>query len=238
MGQCPPPFVPDLAFASSGGLRNTDDAYCSCGCCLPCPQTNAFYKAGILDKGFFITDIFKGISAGLSLILVISYIVLPDKLQHPSNLILFAAIAACLFSSAVAPSYGNPSRVQCATNGVTPASSYNNKLCEAQGAYLLFGAISTTAWLSLIIVNLHLHTVWNSNWLSTRTWLAHVLGWIVPAAFAAIAVVTRSIGWNNSSMYVLSLPPISNAPFFLTRLRFFPPFSTLLRPHSFYARIY
>ncbi|KAF9088513.1 hypothetical protein BGX29_000236, partial [Mortierella sp. GBA35] len=210
---CAPPFVEDLVFKSSGGLQNTDDANCGCGCCLPCPQTNAFYKPGILDKGFFITDILKGVSAGLSFILVISYIFLPDKLQHPGNLILFAAIAAALFSSAVAPSYGSPSRVQCAANGITPATSYNNRLCEGQGAYLLFGAISTTAWLSLIIINLHLHTVWNSNWLSTRTWLAHVLGWLIPAAFTAIAVLTRSIGWNNSSMCMVTMES-SNALMF------------------------
>ncbi|KAF9933175.1 hypothetical protein FBU30_006341 [Linnemannia zychae] len=210
---CMPPFVPDPVFASSGGLQNTDDANCGCGCCLPCPQTNAFYKPGILDKGFFITDILKGVSAILSLILVISYLVLPDKLQHPSNLILFASIAAFLFSSAVAPSYGDPTRVQCAANGITPANSYNNKLCEGQGAYLLFGAISTTAWLSLIIINLHLHTVWNSNWLSTRSWLTHVLGWIVPAAFTTIAVITRSLGWNNSSMCMATIDS-SNALLF------------------------
>ncbi|KAK3844833.1 MAG: hypothetical protein J3R72DRAFT_365325, partial [Linnemannia gamsii] len=210
---CIAPFVLDLEFANSGGLRNTDDANCGCGCCLPCPQTDAFYKPGLLEKSFFVTDVLKGVSAGLALILVISYVVLPDKLQHPSNLILFAAIAACLFSSAVAPSYGNPARVQCAANGISPATSYNNKLCEAQGAYLLFGSISTTAWLSLIIINLHLHTVWNSNWLSTRAWLTHVLGWVVPAAFTAIAVVTRSIGWNNSSMCMVTVES-SNALLF------------------------
>ncbi|KAF9132385.1 hypothetical protein BGW39_000254 [Mortierella sp. 14UC] len=211
---CVSPFIPDPVFASSGGLQNSDDANCGCGCCLPCPQTDAFYKPGLLHTGFFVTDILKGVSAGLALVLVISYIVLPDKLQHPSNLILFAAIAACLFSSAVAPSFGNPARVQCAANGISPATSYNNKLCLAQGAYLLFGSISTTAWLSLIIINLHLHTVWNSNWLSTRAWLSHVLGWVVPAAFTSIAVVTKSLGWNNSSMCMVTVES-SNALLFV-----------------------
>lgn len=211
MTACPSPFVIDSVFQATKGLQNADDANCGCGCCLPCPQTDAFYKPGILDEGFFITDILKGVSAGLALILVISYLVLPDKLQHPSNLILYAALSTCIFSAAVAPSYGDPKRIQCATHQPDPlvaivtSTSYNNTLCTAQGAWVIFGAISTTAWLSLVIVNLHLHTVWNSNWLARRAWLSHVVGWIVPAAFAAIAVVTKSIGWNNSNMYVLSL---------------------------------
>ncbi|KAF9430160.1 hypothetical protein BGZ76_000945 [Entomortierella beljakovae] len=214
MPECPTPFVEDLIFKSSGGLENTDDAFCGCGCCLPCPQTNSFYKEGIIDHGFFITDILKGISAGLSLVLALSYIVLPGKLQHPSNLILFAALATAIFSAAVAPSYGNPKRIQCAANGVTTATSYNNNLCTIQGAWLLFGAISTTAWLSIVIVNLHLHTVWNSNWLSIRGWLTHLVGWIVPAAFAVIAVLTKSIGWNNSNM-CMATQATSNALLFI-----------------------
>ncbi|KAF9179766.1 hypothetical protein BGZ51_006670 [Haplosporangium sp. Z 767] len=214
MQECPSPFVRDLVFHSSNYLQNTDDAFCSCGCCLPCPQTNAFYKPGILDQGFLATDILKGISAGLAFILVVSYLVLPDKLQHPSNLILFSAIATCIFSAAVVPSYGDPRRIQCAANGVTPASSYNNPLCTAQGAWLLFSAISTTAWLSMVIVNLHLHTVWNSSWFSQRAWMSHVLGWGVPAAFAAAAVGTKSIGWNNSNM-CMATQATSNALLFI-----------------------
>ncbi|KAK3819511.1 MAG: hypothetical protein J3Q66DRAFT_280877 [Benniella sp.] len=200
MEECVAPFVPDLVFRQSGGQSNTDDAFCGCGCCLPCPQTNAFYTPGLLDDGFFITDVLKGVSAGLAVILAISYVVLPDKLQHPSNLILFAAIATAIFGAAVAPSFGDPRKVQCSANGVTVASSYNNSLCTIQGAWLLFGAIATVAWLSIVIINLHLHTVWNSNWLSRKAWLMHMVGWLIPAAFAAIAVVTKSIGWNNSNM--------------------------------------
>ncbi|KAF9580658.1 hypothetical protein BGW38_002606 [Lunasporangiospora selenospora] len=198
--ECVSPFVVDLVFKSTNGLKNTDDLNCDCGCCLPCPQTNAFYKPGLLDKGFFITDILKGVSGVLSFVLAISYVVLPGKLQHPSNLIFYAAVSTGIFMMAVAPSYGDPRRVQCAANGIEVASSHNNIWCTAQGAWLLFGAISTTAWLSIVIVNLHLHTVWNSSWLSQRAWFAHTLGWLVPAAFAVIAVLTKSLGWNNSNM--------------------------------------
>ncbi|KAF8959011.1 hypothetical protein BGZ46_001841 [Entomortierella lignicola] len=211
---CVSPFVDDLIFKATNGQQNTDDINCGCGCCLPCPQTDAFYKPGILDKGFFITDVLKGISAGLALILALSYVVLPGKLQHPSNLILFAALATAIFDAAVAPSYGNPKRIQCAANGITTATSYNNTLCTVQGAWLLFGAISTTAWLSIVIINLHLHTVWNSNWLAMRAWLTHLVGWGVPIAFAVIAVLTKSIGWNNSNM-CMATQDTSNALLFI-----------------------
>ncbi|KAF9931116.1 hypothetical protein FBU30_010736 [Linnemannia zychae] len=203
--ECVSPFVDDLVFKSTNGQQNTDDVNCACGCCLPCPQTDQYYKEGILETGFFVTDILKAVSAVLALILAISYMVLPDKLQHPSNLIFFASIATAVFGAAVAPSFGDPRRVQCAANGITTATSYNNTLCTIQGAWLLFGAISTTAWLSIVIINLHLHTVWNSDWLSRKSWLSHVIGWVIPIAFAVIAVLTKSLGWSNSSMCMASI---------------------------------
>ncbi|KAG0272834.1 hypothetical protein BGZ95_011384 [Linnemannia exigua] len=202
--ECVSPFVVDVEYKLTNGQKNTDDANCECGCCLPCPQTDNYYKADLLKTGFFVTDVLKAVSAVLALVLAISYIVLPDKLQHPSNLILFASIATAIFGAAVAPSFGDATRVQCAANGVSPATSYNNTLCTIQGAWLLFGAIGTTAWLSIVIINLHLHTVWNSNWLSRKAWLSHVIGWVIPAAFAAIAVATNSLGWTNSSMCMAS----------------------------------
>ncbi|KAF9582608.1 hypothetical protein BGW38_010980 [Lunasporangiospora selenospora] len=189
-------------------------------CSAPIPNTELYpggpfqYQPDTSCNDIPSTDIVKGVSAGLCLVLVISYLVLPGKLQHPSNLILFAAIATTIFLLAVVPSYGNPRRVQCDANGVTPASSFNNGLCAAQGAWLLFGAIAATAWLSTIIVNLHLHTVWNSDWLSRRSWLIHLFGWGVPAAFAAIAVATKSLGWNNSNMCMVTQAK-SNALMFI-----------------------
>ncbi|GJJ69594.1 hypothetical protein EMPS_01941 [Entomortierella parvispora] len=206
MSSCPLPFVVDSVFQSSKGLKNSDDANCQCGCCLPCPQTDSFYKPGILDRGFFIMDILKSLSAFLALVVAVSYMVLPEKLQHPSNLILFAAISSSLFSAAVIPSYGDPRRIQCATHQANPllpivtATSYNNALCTFQGAWVIFGSMATTAWLSLVIMNLHLHTVWNAPWFLTRQWVFHAIGWGLPATLTVIAVTTKSIGWNNSNM--------------------------------------
>jgi len=151
-------------------------------------------------------DILKSLSALLALIVAVSYMVLPEKLHHPSNLILFAAISSCLFSAAVIPSYGDPRRIQCATHQANPtvlivtATSYNNILCTIQGAWVIFGSMATTAWLSLIIMNLHLHTVWNASWLLTRQWVFHLIGWGLPATLTVIAITTKAIGWNNSNM--------------------------------------
>ncbi|KAG0229568.1 hypothetical protein BGW41_002994 [Actinomortierella wolfii] len=174
------------------------------GCCLPCPQTEAFYKKGQLAMGLFITDVLKGVAAVGAFILVVSYLVLPDKRQHPSNLILFAAIATCLFAAMGFLSYGDPKRVQCMPNGVTPSTANSNIYCTIQGVWLIFSAISTTVWLTIIIVNLHLNTVWNSAWLSQHTWVAHILGWVFPAIFAIIGLVNKEYGWMNSNQCNLS----------------------------------
>ncbi|KAG0306369.1 hypothetical protein BGZ98_002487 [Dissophora globulifera] len=109
--ECVSLFVEDIVFKATNGQQNTGDFNCGYGCCLTFFQTNAFYKSGVLDKGYFITDVLKGVSAVLTLILAVSYLVLLDKLQHPSNLILFTAFATAIFSAAVALSCDNPKRV-------------------------------------------------------------------------------------------------------------------------------
>ncbi|KAG0055796.1 hypothetical protein BGZ83_007376 [Gryganskiella cystojenkinii] len=209
LSKLPPAFVDDPIFRTSSGLLNGDNTNCNCGCCLPCPQSDGYYPQNRLRQGFMIMDIFKGISALLALVLIVSHFVLPEKLQRPQNLILFVAIASFVFNTAVVLSHGNPKRIQCVGPNYQPdpegipivtANFTNNSFCAAQGAWVIFGSMATSVWLSMIMINWHLRVAWNSYWLGDRTWITHSLGWGLPAVLTSIAIATRSTAWNNSNM--------------------------------------
>ncbi|CAG8658266.1 28667_t:CDS:2 [Dentiscutata erythropus] len=180
---CFPPLVEDFvnSFDKSKSISTT---YCSNGCCLPCPQSYFLYPEGYLEKGFLATQIVRAISAITSFIMVISYLVLPGKRSHPSSLILFASIAIFLYSSSVFFSLGNPNAIQC-TNDVEPSTQDNNALCSFQG---------------IIIVNLHIHTVWNSNIIGNNYLYLHLIGWGVPIILTIIALAARSIMYQFATL--------------------------------------
>jgi hypothetical protein len=85
-----------------------------------------------MQKGFLATDIIRSVSAGLSLFLVISYAVLPDKRSHPSLLIFEFFIALFLYSADVLFVVGNPKRIQCSTD-IVSSTQGNNIICAIQG---------------------------------------------------------------------------------------------------------
>lgn len=164
-----------------------------------------FYKENWATRGFLATDVIRFVSAVLSLILVISYLVLPDKRRHPSLLILNMSIAIFLFSMVVFFSVGNPKRLQCAANGISPGEMSNNTLCAAQGAILIFGSFATCLWCAALILNLHVHTVWNSNFFTNRYILLNIVCWGIPAAIMAIALGLHAVKFEFANLCVVSM---------------------------------
>ncbi|KAL9546339.1 hypothetical protein PS6_007715 [Mucor atramentarius] len=202
MAECPAPFLVDPLAASGSSIN---DKYCRYGCCIPCPAQNLFYKENWATRGFLATDVIRFVSAVLSLILVISYLVLPDKRRHPSLLILNMSIAIFLFSMVVFFSVGNPKRLQCAANGISPGEMGNNTLCAAQGAILIFGSFATCLWCAALILNLHVHTVWNSNFFTNRYILLNIVCWGIPAAIMAIALGLHAVKFEFANLCVVSM---------------------------------
>jgi len=126
---------------------------------------------------------------------VISYLVLPKKREHPALLILFSALAIFIFSSGSFFSVADPRRVQC-SNDFIQSTMANNSLCLVQGSLSVFGALATVTWLTVLIINLHLHTVWNSHLLSRHyTWI-HLFCWGIPFAFTTMAVLRGAIQYE------------------------------------------
>ncbi|KAI8380511.1 hypothetical protein EDC96DRAFT_491236 [Choanephora cucurbitarum] len=204
MKSCPSPFVLD-PLAKAGTTDSADSKHCLMGCCIPCPAQSYFYKEHEAERGFLATDILRFISAVLSFILVVSYLILPDKRRHPSLLILNMSFAIFLLNMVVFFSVGNPKRLQCAANGISSGAMGNNNLCAAQGAILLFGALSTMLWCAALIVNLHIHTVWNSNFFTHRYYLLYAICWGIPAVVVAVALGLHSIKYEFANLCLVSI---------------------------------
>ncbi|KAI7873176.1 uncharacterized protein EV154DRAFT_487394 [Mucor mucedo] len=204
MQECPSPFLKD-PLAKQGSNDTLDPHYCQFGCCIPCPAQNLFYKENWATRGFLATDILRFISAILSFVLVISYLILPDKRRHPSLLILNLSIAIFLFSMGVFFSVGNPKRLQCAANGISTGEMGNNTLCAAQGAILIFGSFATVLWCSALILNLHVHTVWNSNFFTNRYVLLNIICWGIPTTIMSIALGLHAIKFEFANLCLVSM---------------------------------
>ncbi|KAI9272566.1 hypothetical protein BY458DRAFT_455346 [Sporodiniella umbellata] len=200
--QCPSPFVKDT-LASTG--KTLSESFCDYGCCIPCPVQNYVYKKGWAKVEFAVPNIVRFVAAFLSLFLVISYLVLPFKRRHPSALILNLSISIFLFSMTSFFAIGNPEKLQCSPNGVTPAEIGNNALCAAQGAILVFASFATVLWCSALILNLHLSTVWSSSFFADKYIILNIICWGIPTGMTCLAIGFHALKFEFSSLCLISI---------------------------------
>ncbi|KAI8884554.1 hypothetical protein K501DRAFT_294022 [Backusella circina FSU 941] len=206
MKTCPFPFLRD-PLAVPGSTATTSPIYCRSGCCIPCPAQDYFYPIGWAKHGFLAADILRFISSIFSFFMMISYFVLPDKRRHPSLLILNLSVTIFLFSMIGYFSIGDPKKLQCAS-AVAPSTQDNNPVCAVQGALLIFSALATCCWSAALIVNLHLHTVWNSNFFTNRYWMLNILCWGYPASVMAAALGLHQVKFEFANLCLVSVDKI------------------------------
>lgn len=227
--KCPPPFIP-----VKPGMPPS--ATCNADCCVPCPAQYHLYREGALDKGFRMTNIMRAVSMVFSFILMVSYICLPDKRSHPSALILLFAICVFLFSVVVIFPLIDTNAMQC-VDQYTPSTQQNNLKCAIQGAMLIFASVSTCAWCSALIVNLHLHTVWNSAWLAKKYWLLHSICWGFAITVTAVALGTGQVRWEFATLCLISQEKSSTIFFYPMAAMIFPAFLIHIATFFHIARI-
>ncbi|KAJ2955576.1 hypothetical protein NQZ79_g8425 [Umbelopsis isabellina] len=206
---CPAPFLKD-PLAQAGTNNSISSDTCANGCCIPCPVQEYFYPVGWMEKGFIATDIIRSVSAILSLFLVISYAVLPDKRTHPSLLIFEFFIALFLYSADVLFVLGNPKRIQCSTD-IVASTQDNNLVCAIQaidmistGGILIYSTLAMALWVSAVIINLHLHTVWNSKFLVNKYLALNIICWGGPLVVTIISLVYHQVQFEFANLCLLS----------------------------------
>jgi hypothetical protein len=125
---CPYPLVS----LKSTGLLGTNTSFCQNGCCLSCPIANNFYKENQIDLIFRVLSVVRIISFICVLIMVVSYIVLPNKREHPATTVLCFNISLLIFTSVTFFYMGDIRKIQCA-DLINQATMKNNVLCGVQG---------------------------------------------------------------------------------------------------------
>ncbi|CAO3596527.1 unnamed protein product [Absidia cylindrospora] len=235
LANCPAPFLID-PIAREDPTKSTNSISCRFGCCVPCPYQNYFYYEGWSEHAFFATDVLRSVSAVTVFFIMFSYLVLPDKRRHPSLLILNFSIAMFLFSFVAFFSVGDPKKLQCA-DSITPSTQQNNNLCAAQGAILMFSSLATVLWCSALIINLHLHTVWSSNFFTNRYLLLNLICWGIPAAFMGTALGMNQIQYEFANLCLVSLDEIFNLFFYPMAVIVIPSFVLHMCTFLYIAKI-
>ncbi|KAF9351119.1 hypothetical protein BGX26_010804 [Mortierella sp. AD094] len=231
---CVPPFIKDTMQGPGGTSTNTN--YCNMGCCLPCPAQYSLYRTNALETGFMITNTMRAISMVFSFVLMVSYIFLPDKRSHPSALILYFSICVFLFSVVVIFPLINTRGMQC-FDAINPSTQQNNIKCAIQGGILIFASVSTCAWCSALIVNLHLHTVWNSAWFAKKYWLLHIICWGLAASITGAALGMGEVKWEYATLCLISQEKSSEIFFYPMAAMIFPAFLIHIATFIHIARI-
>ncbi|KAG0073200.1 hypothetical protein BGZ93_008394 [Podila epicladia] len=230
--ECDAPFVTD-PLAGTG--KNTNDLYCMNGCCLPCPAQYSLYRTGALEKGFKMTDTVRAVSMVLSFILMMTYICL-GKTSHPNSLILLFSTCVFMFSAVIIFPLYDTRGMQCA-DLINPSTQQNNLKCAIQGGILVFASVATSAWCTALILNLHLHTVWNSAWVSTKYYMLHFLCWGMATAVTAAALIMGEIKWEYATLCLISQARASEMFFYPMAAMIFPAFLLHMATFFHIARI-
>lgn len=102
-------------------------------------------------------------------------------------------------------SIGDPKKLQCAANSISQADMGNNTLCAAQGAILIFGSFATCLWCAALILNLHVHTVWNSNFFTNRYLLLNLICWGIPTAMMSVALGLHAVKFEFANLCLVSM---------------------------------
>jgi hypothetical protein len=88
-----------------------------------------------------------------------------------------------------------------------------------------------------LIINLHLHTVWNSAWFAKRYWLLHTVCWGFAIAVTSIALGLGEVRWEFATLCLISQESASTIFFYPMAAMIFPAFLVHIATFVHIARI-
>jgi len=198
-GECPYPLVS----LKSTGLSESNTSFCLNGCCLSCPIANNFYKENQIDLIFHVLSAIRVISFICVLIIVVSYIVLPNKREHPAITVLCFNISLLIFTGVTFFYVGDIRRIQCA-DLITQATIQNNAICGIQGIIVVFATFLLILWCFLLILHLHFQTVWGSNIIQKYHLFSHISVIALSVTFTILPSAMGKISFGFGAVCLVS----------------------------------
>ncbi|CAG8601259.1 250_t:CDS:2 [Acaulospora morrowiae] len=201
VSSCPAPFIPD----PSPSLKKPT---CANGCCLACPYANNFYPPNTIDNIYTALSGFRVVSFICVFIILLSYLVLPNKREQQSITVLCLNFSLLIFLSVTFFYIGDHRKVQC-VDEYTQSNMINNPLCEFQGIILIFSTFTTILYCFLLIIQLHLQTVWRCNIIQQYYTITQCLVVVVSLIFTILPTITQQISFEFGAVCLVSMKMIN-----------------------------
>jgi hypothetical protein len=72
------------------------------------------------------------------------------------------------------------------------------------GAIVIYSTLAMALWVSAVIVNLHLHTVWNSKFLVNKYIILNIICWGGPLIVTAITLAYHQVKFEFANLCLVS----------------------------------
>lgn len=196
---CPFPFIANPYYPN--GIPSQ---LCNGPCCVPCPLEEIFQPPGVFKAQTRVHHFAHFIAFFLVLYVVISYSILPGRREHPADIVLYFAIAVCIWMSVSLWVLPDVRKVQCLPDGVTPSTALTNRLCGVQAAWLLLGVHSAVFWGAFMIWNLHLTILHKTTVLARYKLVGILFCYGIPAVLTTFTVVRNDVDASSGAVCFLS----------------------------------
>lgn len=105
------------------------------------------------------------------------------------------------------------------------------------GAILIFASLATCCWSAALIVNLHLHTVWNSSFFTNRYGILNVLCWGYPTIIMAVSVGLHQVKFEFANLCLVAVDRIFELFFYPMAVIVCPAFLIHIATFFYIAKI-
>ncbi|KAF9971809.1 hypothetical protein BGZ73_005139, partial [Actinomortierella ambigua] len=187
-GGCPPPLVPNT--------QNLVSKACQGPCCLACPASAVFYEPGQVDTLNHIISSMRVVSCSVTLILAISYLVLPGRRQHP-HLIILCMFVTTSFWEGMGTVWLFRKRSLTCHSQAEEATMSNSVFCGIQGIALVYLVGVLFVQGLTLIVNLHGLIVYRSSRVQQHVSKMICLSFVLPLALVVAPAVKKKYSFSG-----------------------------------------
>ncbi|KAG0307741.1 hypothetical protein BGZ99_001377 [Dissophora globulifera] len=193
-------------------LNLTSDS-CNGLCCIPCPASFVFYEPNKLSNIYTAANIIRAISTVCTVFLSACYLILPSRRKHPHFIVLLISMQLTPWEGLATAWLFKKEEVLCKSL-YEIATMDNSWLCGLQGAGLMYMTLSLNLLGFILILNLHVLTVYRSTLIADHMTKFIVSSFILPIPFLVPAVVTHQIEYPGFGS-ICFLSPSAEAKYFV-----------------------